>query len=497
MLLTALMERLDLFCASNPVDVVLVTRSPQMLSAAQAIRGSLAGSNPGKGSWSDLSPYLLREAKRLARLSSTGQLALFLGSGTCRSVNLPGWSKLLQEIAIQAGLTHAELQQLQMLGLSDQATLLQHRLGKMELEARYRTCRREERARRTASTDQSAYYGDLECPEGSCSASIGETQEKGVAALQRLAAELLSCDHYSLLHGLLAGVPHDAAVTTNSDLCYDLACEAAGKDLTVLPYEPASNKRWLLKLHGDVHHPEDIIITYSSSTTPYGYTREALSGIVQSLLITKHILFVGFSLKDDAFNQMATSVRRSLQSLSRKHPSHAGASPEAMLTAFESRSSDFHSREDAQPITGSMESSSFSYKQRVQSFGSTLTLSERPFLSELWPELGCIAMGEGLAESQTDKAERWRTLEVFLDRLAFEVMMQSSEHLLDPKFIGTFSEADFELRQEVSKLLADLSKDPGCQQAPAFAVVREMLTKLGYPDEEFKFFIHSSLAQEV
>lgn len=58
-------------------------------------------------------------------------------------------------------------------------------------------------------------------------------------------------------------------------------------------------------------------------------------------------------------------------------------------------------------------------------------------------------------------------------------------------------QADFELRQEVSKLLADLSKDPGCQQAPAFAVVREMLTKLGYPDEEFKFFIHSSLAQEV
>ena len=44
-------------------------------------------------------------------------------------------------------------------------------------------------------------------------------------------------------------------------------------------------------------------MTYLSST-PYGYEGEALSGIVQSLLITKHILFIGFLLTDDAFNQV-------------------------------------------------------------------------------------------------------------------------------------------------------------------------------------------------
>ena len=53
----------------------------------------------------------------------------------------------------------------------------------------------------------------------------------------------------------------------------------------------------------DVDHPADIILTYGSSN-PYGYEREALSGIVQALLITKHMLFVGFSLTDDAFNQV-------------------------------------------------------------------------------------------------------------------------------------------------------------------------------------------------
>ena len=47
------------------------------------------------------------------------------------------------------------------------------------------------------------------------------------------------------------------------------------------------------------------LIRYSDGN-PYGYQREALSGIVQTLLITKHMLFVGFSLTDDAFNQVST-----------------------------------------------------------------------------------------------------------------------------------------------------------------------------------------------
>ena len=33
---------------------------------------------------------------------------------------------------------------------------------------------------------------------------------------------------------------------------------------------------------------------------------------MQALLITKHIMFVGFSLKDDAFNEVAAVVRRAL-----------------------------------------------------------------------------------------------------------------------------------------------------------------------------------------
>ena len=38
--------------------------------------------------------------------------------------------------------------------------------------------------------------------------------------------------------------------------------------------------------------------------------RRALAGIVQALLITRHMLFVGFSLRDDNFHQIAYDVRK-------------------------------------------------------------------------------------------------------------------------------------------------------------------------------------------
>eukprot|EP00966_Prymnesium_polylepis_P039334 912697-Prymnesium_polylepis.1 len=72
-LLTALMQRLSAFCDEHPADIVLVTRSPQMLSAAQSTRRKLERRQLQQGSWSLLGPQLLAEARRLARLASEGQ----------------------------------------------------------------------------------------------------------------------------------------------------------------------------------------------------------------------------------------------------------------------------------------------------------------------------------------------------------------------------------------------------------------------------------------
>ena len=44
----------------------------------------------------------------------------------------------------------------------------------------------------------------------------------------------------------------------------------------------------------------------------YAERRAALAGIVQSLLITKHLLFIGFSLVDDNFFQIISAVKKAL-----------------------------------------------------------------------------------------------------------------------------------------------------------------------------------------
>lgn len=79
---------------------------------------------------------------------------------------------------------------------------------------------------------------------------------------------------YALPHALLASLPHSAAVTTNSDLCYDLACAAANVSLNVLPYDTRasrrSSRRWILKLHGDVLHSADI---FQARVLPAALTR--------------------------------------------------------------------------------------------------------------------------------------------------------------------------------------------------------------------------------
>lgn len=82
----------------------------------------------------------------------------------------------------------------------------------------------------------------------------------------------------------------DGVVTTNYDDLFETACQGAQVPFNVLPYQPGwasavddpatsssgggggggassvatrsrASKRWILKLHGCVHHPQDIVLT--------------------------------------------------------------------------------------------------------------------------------------------------------------------------------------------------------------------------------------------
>jgi hypothetical protein len=67
----------------------------------------------------------------------------------------------------------------------------------------------------------------------------------------------------------------------------------------------------LLKLHGCTQHPEDIVLTHEDYVE-FMHSRPALQGMVQSLLMTKHVLFVGFGLQDDNLFQIFSSVKKSV-----------------------------------------------------------------------------------------------------------------------------------------------------------------------------------------
>jgi hypothetical protein len=90
-------------------------------------------------------------------------------------------------------------------------------------------------------------------------------------------------------------------------------------------------------LHGSVTKPETIVLT-RDDYLGYSASREALSAVVKATLITHHLLFVGFGLKDDHFHEIIHDVRRAF-------PQHATDSStlEIFLDAILAFSTDSHS----------------------------------------------------------------------------------------------------------------------------------------------------------
>jgi len=98
-------------------------------------------------------------------------------------------------------------------------------------------------------------------------------------------------------------------VTTNFDTLFEVAAQTGNRKLAVLPNDPRdSGGRWLLKMHGSVDDPQRIVMTRSDfldMPRQYG----ALLGLVQGLLLMRHMMFVGYSLKDEDFQELISEVR--------------------------------------------------------------------------------------------------------------------------------------------------------------------------------------------
>lgn len=357
------------------VDIALVTATDAAYAACQFVRARQT--IPTHADLEELE----QEAIRLASLARSSKLVLFVGAGVSVGAGLPLWSGLLQELA-GADPELAGSREFAALQLTDQARVLSLRIGAGKL------------GRRVANI-------------------VGKTKQ------------------HSLAHALLAGLPVDQVVTTNYDQLFERASNGAGKPLTVIPTSPDVEGRWLLKLHGSVTDHRRIVLTRQDYLR-YTHERQALAGLVQAMLITRHMLFVGFSLDDDNFHRIADDVRRAI-----------GTDVLAGATRF----------------------------------GTALMLDASPLKQQLWRE--DVAMLSMAAPVRSlNQAGLARRLEVFLDCLGMHAIRQQS-FLLDPGYAQVLTEKDRALRE----LLEPIAKASGsAREAPGWEEVGEMLARLGAAD---------------
>lgn len=369
-LIDELLKRLRAVADDCDLDVALTLHDHRDFAAAQARRTADAG-------WDELSDDLRDLADELGRRAADGDLSLFLGAGVSMPVGLPSWEALVAALAAEAGVTFPDDEE----DLLDRSLALKIVLG----EARY----------------------------------------------QKKLRDLLTTNRHALSHALLAGLGVREAVTTNFDKCYENALAVIHEDrFKVLTRDLASGGMpWLLKLHGDIDKPEGLVFT-SDDYRNHAQAGEAVRGVVQGLMLTSHLLFVGFGMTDMNFLNLAAAV--------------TAARGEA--------------DEPAEQVAG-----------------TALSLTSVDVDHDLRDDLHFVAMLPG----GTD-ADAARLLEIFLDRLSWTAARRHPLHssfLLDWRYKDLLTTAD----QKLAATLADLERSAPAEarQSEAWHQVEQLLVSLG------------------
>ena len=380
-----LLPELRKLAKEHRVDIAIVERDAAKVSAVQFIRKHVS-----KEQW----PSDLRQddAVALGRKARGEELVLFLGAGVGQAAGLPCWRDLLKEL--------------------------------------WKRCEGSEGTRFTQLASKVDFLDIAEIIRR----DLGEGLPKEISSI--LSKGKIG---YSLAHGLLAGLPSAEAVTTNYDQLFEEAIRApetngaAREQLAVLPgVNPQGHRRWLLKLHGCVSKPDSIVLT-RDDYAGYRKEREALVGIVQAMLMTKHMLFVGFSLNDPNFHQIVHDVRRAAD-----QPARNPAPAEKM--------------------------------------GTNLALFEEPLLRSLWSQdLTWVPMKEGDYDHKEAK-DAARKLEIFLDRVALEAA-DVGAHLLDDRLAESLPEEDQQFKDALKEFIGSLD---GLAHTEAGSRIVALAERMGY-----------------
>lgn len=367
----------------------------------------------------------------LAHHARHGQLSLFFGAGASMGSNVPNWSGLVDSLAKELELTEDQLKEFSSLDLYTKAAVLEAEVEKREKE------------------------------KGK-EAGASNTDER--LTLGHYVAKKLSHARYSIVHSLLAALPVTEAITTNYDDLFEKAWKIHG-DFSILPDAPIRRKRvrsdrnrspkWLLKMHGCVHNPQKIVLT-KSHYIRYAERYSALAGIVQSSLLTRHLLFVGFSFEDDNFQRIFDPVRRA-------------KSEEITEDGIESGKDD-------------------GAKEESDHCGTALLLKHSALRESLWERDIVMAPMEDVNvdhDPQVPEEELMSSLarkqEIFLDILASRCSLNvRMEFLMNSKFEKALSDPELQLKQAVRQFEDSLERLPAeSRQNVAFRRIIDTLHSLG------------------
>jgi len=121
-------------------------------------------------------------------------------------------------------------------------------------------------------------------------------------------------------HEAFARLPFDRVVTTNLEFLLERGYEAVGRRCEVviaedqLPLPPRRGATVLVKLHGDVRHPGQLVVT-EDDYDGFLHRNPVLATHVSSLLIERVPVLVGYSLDDPDFRQLQATLRDRLGKL--------------------------------------------------------------------------------------------------------------------------------------------------------------------------------------
>ena len=143
-------------------------------------------------------------------------------------------------------------------------------------------------------------------------------------------------------HLEFAKLPFAQVLTTNFDLLLERAYDACGRpylpvvDEGLLPFRPLDNEVRIIKMHGDLNHPNFLVIT-EGDYAKFQVRRESMFRAVHQLLLNNSLLFVGYSIDDPDFQQIWGIVDEQLKIMRR--PAYA-----ILLDGSESKISEYERR---------------------------------------------------------------------------------------------------------------------------------------------------------